>query len=146
MVHLSTSRIFQLAPSGWGSIDPRRKNRSSKQRRSERRKRHENWLTLHISPQFQTDGNWLLSQKKHVTQTHKHTHLPLYTFRENFVCEKTLFKDHFSAFKFFKVQFPPTQEIQSLDNKSPSSFASPDANYFFRANATTKPAFLNKKE
>lgn len=177
MVHLSTSRIFQLAPSRWGSIDPRRKNRI---KTTAKRTPEEAWKLADFAHLTSIPDWWKLTpvaKKKHVTKTHKHTHthLPLYKFRANFFCENS-FQRSFFGFNFFqgpescfKNQVPKStsiyqmilfgckehpasppstvsQAIQSLENKSPSSFASPDANYFFRANATTKPAFLNKKE
>lgn len=74
MVHLSTSRIFQLAPSRWGSIDPRRKNRI---KTTAKRTPEEAWKLADFAHLTSIPDWWKLTpvaKKKHVTKTHKHTH------------------------------------------------------------------------
>lgn len=108
MVHLSTSRIFQLAPSRWGSIDPRRKNRI---KTTAKRTPEEAWKLADFAHLTSIPDWWKLTpvaKKKHVTKTHKHTHTHTYLFTnfERTFFVKTLFKDHFSASIFSKVQSP----------------------------------------
>ena len=105
MVHLSTSRIFQLAPSGWGSIDPRRKNRSSKQRRNDAgRGMKIGWLcTSHLNSRLMEIDS---CRKKNMSHRHTNTHTYLFTHFERTLFVKKLFSKIIFGIQIFQGPIP----------------------------------------